>query len=115
MKYLCLGYHEQGRWEVMSEAERKALLEECAVYDEVLRRGGHCIELVRFDAETTTTLRFEGGRVAVSDPSLDGTAHLGGMMLLEARDLNDAIRLMSQLPCMRAGGRLEIRRIKEGD
>ena len=115
MKYLCLGYHERGAWEVISEAERKTLLEECAAYDEVLQRGGHCIEAVIIDAETTTTLRFESGRVAVSDPPLEDPARLGGVMLLEARDLNHAIQLMSRLPCMRPGGRVEIRTIKEGD
>ncbi len=38
---------------------------------------------------------------------------LGGVMVLEARDLNHAIQLMSQLPCMRMGGCLEIRPINE--
>ena len=34
-------------------------------------------------------------------------------MLLDARDLNHAIRLVSQMPCMRVGGSLEIRPINE--
>ena len=34
-------------------------------------------------------------------------------MLLEARDLNEAIHLMSLLPCMRVGGSLEVRPINE--
>ncbi|MPZ77821.1 MAG: hypothetical protein GEU77_14985 [Deltaproteobacteria bacterium] len=38
---------------------------------------------------------------------------LGGVMVLEARDLNHAIQLMSQLPCMGMGGCLEIRPINE--
>jgi hypothetical protein len=33
--------------------------------------------------------------------------------VLEAADLNQAIQLMSELPCMKAGGSVEIRPINE--
>ena len=43
MKYVCLGYMEEKKWETMSENERKAMMEECSAYDDVLRKNGHFI------------------------------------------------------------------------
>ena len=58
--------------------------------------------------------RFDGGKVSITDgPFAETKEQLGGIMLLEARDLNEAIQLMSQLPCMRVGGALEIRPLQE--
>ena len=47
-------------------------------------------------------------------PFAETKEQLGGFMLLEANDLNHAIQLMSKIPCMRAGGSLEIRPVNEG-
>ena len=115
MKYLCLGYHDEKTLMAMSESERKALLEESRAYNEQLRRSGHYLDGKALQgAAAATTLRFEDGRVSVTNGSVtDTNEQLGGVMVLEARDLNQAIRLLSQLPGMRIGGSLEIRPISE--
>jgi hypothetical protein len=41
MKFVCLGYIQEGKWERMSEQERNAMLDECFGYDDVLRKNGH--------------------------------------------------------------------------
>ena len=117
MKYLCMGYHEEAKWAAMSETERRALVEESLAYEELLRRNGHVVGggTALRDARTATTLRFaDGGRMSITDgPFAETKEQLGGVMVLEAADLNHAIALMSQLPCMRVGGSLEIRAINE--
>src|SRR5687768_15930845 len=116
MKYLCLGYHEEAKWAAMSEGERRALVEESLAYEALLRRNGHCLEGTALrGARTATTLRFaDGGRMSITDgPFAETKEQLGGVMVLEAADLNHAIALLSQLPCMRVGGSLEIRPINE--
>jgi hypothetical protein len=115
MKYLCLGYHEEKTWKAMSDSERKALFEECDAYDDILRKKGNYIDGKALQgARTAITLRFENGSVSITDgPFAETKEQLGGVMVLEARDLNHAIQLMSQLPCMRVGGCLEIRPINE--
>jgi hypothetical protein len=115
MKYLCLGYHEEGAWHAMSDSDRKALLAENAAYEELLRKHGHYVDGKALQgAPTATTLRFDGGKVSITDgPFAETKEQLGGVMVLEATDLNHAIQLMSQLPCMRVGGCLEIRPINE--
>jgi hypothetical protein len=115
MKYLCLGYHQDQIWESMSQSERKAILEETAAYEDLLRKNGHYVDGKALQgAATATTLRFEKGTMSITDgPFAETKEQLGGVMVLEATDLNHAIALMSQLPCMRLGGCLEIRPINE--
>jgi hypothetical protein len=99
----------------MSQGERKAILEETAAYEALLRRNGHYVDGNALQgAAAATTLRFEKGKMSITDgPFAETKEQLGGVMVLEAADLNHAITLMSQLPCMRLGGCLEIRPINE--
>ena len=113
MKYLCLGYYEQKAWQAMPQPERDALLDECRAYDEALWKSGYSLSGNALPgADAATTLRFEGGKVSITEgPFAQTREQLGGILVLEAKDLNQAIQLMSHLPCMRMGGCLEIRPI----
>ena len=110
MKYVCLGYMDPTKWKAMSETEINAFVDECLTYDEVLRNNGH---FAGGDAlqgpESAVTLRFQGGKVSVTDgPYAETKEQLGGILILEAKDLNHAIQLMSKHPGVR-GGPFEIR------
>src|SRR3954468_9551053 len=115
MRYLCMGYHEEQTWAAMSDDQRKVMLAENAAYEGVLRKNGHVVDTTALErAQNAATLRFENGKVSITDgPFIETKEQLGGVMVLEAKDLNHAIQLMSQLPCMRVGGSLEIRPINE--
>ena len=110
MKFVCLGYMDPSKWENLTDAERTAWMEECFAYDDELRRGKHFIggEALQ-PACNGATLRMQNGQVTVTDgPYAETKEQLGGIMLLEARDLNHAILLMSKHPGVR-GGAFEIR------
>ena len=114
MKYLCLGYHDLNAWQAMPEGQRMSLMRDVAAYDALLRKNGHCVDAQALQDGEAATLRFINGKVSVIDgPFAETKEQLGGVMVLEADDLNRAIRLMSELPCMRVGGSLEIRPINE--
>jgi hypothetical protein len=110
LRYICLGYAEERRWEAMTESERKAFVADCLAYDEELRRdgyvvGGEALQGIR----SAVTLRARGGEVSVTDgPFAETREQLGGLMVLEARDLNHAIALVSKHPGLK-GGCFEIR------
>jgi len=111
MKFVCLGYMEEDKWQRMSENERKAMIDECFAYDDELRKNGHFIggEALQ-SARTAATLRWKNGKVLVTDgPYAETKEQLGGILLLEARDLLHAIELMSKHPGVRLGGPFEIR------
>ena len=110
MKYICLGYMDESRWDAMSESERNAFVDECFAYDDVLRKNGHFVGGEALDSpRKATTLRFRYGKVSVTDgPFIETKEQLGGILILEARDLNHAIQLMSKHPGVR-GGPFEVR------
>lgn len=114
MKYLVLGYLDEKKLDTMSESEREAFIKECSAYDNVLRTNGHFVRLEGLEhAPNAKTLRHQNGKVTVTDgPYAETKEQLGGLLLLEAHDLNHAVQLMSKHPGMRVGA-FEIRAIDE--
>jgi len=111
MKFVCLGYMEPGKWEALSPEQRDALVEECFAYDDVLRKGGHIAggEALQ-PAKNAITLRWQNGKVVATDgPYAQTREQLGGILVLEARDMKHAVELMSKHPGVRLGGPFEIR------
>jgi hypothetical protein len=112
MKYICLGYLEPGKFENMSESERNTMLDECFSYNDELRKNGHLVaEEPLQPANTAVTVCWKNGMVAVTDgPYAETKEQLGGIQVLEARDLNHAIQLVSQSPGVKLQcGTIEIR------
>jgi hypothetical protein len=115
MKYICLGYLEPGKFENMSESERNTVLDECFSYNDELRKNGHLVaEEPLQPANTAVTVCWKDGKVAVTDgPYVETKEQLGGILVLEARDLNHAIQLVSQHPAVRYGTPFEIRPVAD--
>jgi len=105
MKYICLGYIEPNKFETMSESERNAMVEECLTYDDELRKKGHFAGGEALQGpQTVMTLRRKNGKVSITDgPYAETREQIGGILVLEARDLNHAIQLMSKHPGVKAG------------
>lgn len=106
MKFICLGYIDHNKFASLPQAEAMKLMEECMAYDDVLRRGGHFLGGEALDFPTTAvTLRGDRtSEIEVLDgPFTETKEALGGILLLEARDLNHAIALMSKHPGVRMG------------
>jgi hypothetical protein len=105
MKYICLGYYEPSKFESMSESERNAMIDECFTYDNQLRKNGHFAAGEALQpANTAMTVYWKNGKVAVTDgPYAETKEQLGGILVLEARDLNHAIQLISQHSGVKCG------------
>jgi hypothetical protein len=103
MKYVCLGFFDEAAFAQIPQADAQRMMEECFAYDDVLRRGGHFLGGEALDsARNAVTLRMKDGEVQVTDgPYVETKETLGGILLLEARDLNHAIALMSKHPASR--------------
>ena len=116
MKYICLGYIKPGTFEVMTEDERHAVLDECFEHNDHLRANGHLVDEVPLQApETALTLYWKDGKVPTTDgPYAETKEQLGGLQIVEARDLNHAVQLVSQLPGFKYGlGPVEIRPVAD--
>ena len=111
MKYICLGYYDIAKFEAMTESERNAMFDRCFEYDDHLRAngqwaGGEALQ----PAENALTLTWKNGKVATTDgPYTETKEQLGGILILEARDMNHAVQLMAQHPALTYGNIFEIR------
>lgn len=105
MKFVCLGFIDESKFATVAPAEAQRMMEECFAYDDELRRGGHFLGGEALDsARGAVTLSANGGAVEVTDgPFAETKEMLGGILLLEARDMNHAIELMSKHPGVKMG------------
>jgi hypothetical protein len=89
----------------MTEDEQHAMLDECIDYDDHLRANRHFAAGEALQPpETALTLYWKNGKVAVTDgPYAETKELLGGILVLEARDMNHAVQLISQHPGVKYG------------
>ena len=105
MKYVCLGYIAPEKLAGMSEKERETMFDSCFTYDDLLRENGHFTggEALQ-PPETGKTLRWKQGKVSVTDgPYAETKEQIGGILILEARDIHHAVELMSKHPGVQNG------------
>jgi len=110
MQYLCLVYVEERTFDEMSERDGQRLTNENIDHDEDLRRRGHLIHAVPLHPVTAaTTIRMRNGKISTTDgPFAETKEHLGGFVLIEARDLSEAIQIATKMPMARIGS-IEVR------
>lgn len=111
MKYICFGYFDKDKFDGMTESEQQAMFDTCFEYDDHLRANGHWAGGEALEpAQNAVTLYWKNGKVAATDgPYAETKEQLGGILVLEARDMNHAIQLMSQHPALMYGNIFEIR------
>lgn len=115
MRYVCICYDDKGAepkvGDVICHSETRS--ENHPVVHDLLRRGELVDSIFLESAERGTLLKVRQGRVSLSDPDAirGDQARPGSFAVIDARDLNDAIRIASKLPSAREGT-IEIRPIR---
>jgi hypothetical protein len=114
MRYACLGYYDEKAFMALPQPEQESLVQACFAYDDHLKRAGHFVDgLALQGANTAMTVRGGRGRASVTDgPYAETKEVLGGILVLEATDLNHAVQIMSKHPGL-AFGFFEIRPLDE--
>jgi len=105
MKYLCLAYGDEAGWKDLSKREQDAVLAQ----DQVLRKRGDLVRAV--ETSVTTVRAWDGTPSVVSVPFADSRVPLAGFGIIEADNLEEAIQLVTNTPCARAKGAIELRPI----
>jgi hypothetical protein len=105
MRYLCLLYYDEKKLEALSKSEYDALVAEALAYDDEIRQSGHYLASDALQSvRTATTIRFANGRASTTDgPFAETKEQLGGFILIEAPDLDDALRVAAKMPPARLG------------
>ena len=114
MKFLCLVYFEEKTLNALSESESAALTGECLVYGAGILKNGHYLAAEALQpVRTAMTLRVRNGQLSTTDgPFAETKEQLGGFYLIEARDLDEAVRVASKIPPARLGT-IEVRPIRD--
>ena len=110
MKYLCLVYFEEKMWDTISQKESDSITEQSLAYDEELVKSGYFIAAEALNSvHTATTVRVRNGKISATDgPFAETKEVLGGFVMINARDLDEAIQIASKIPLARWGS-IEVR------
>jgi len=106
MKYLCLVYGQESALQKLDDAH-------CLDFDQSIRDSGHCVSSEALESTSTaTTVRVRHGKVTITDgPFAETKEQLAGFYLIEARDIDEAVRLASKIPPAEVGS-IEVRPIR---
>ena len=105
MKFICFGYLDTQKWATLSANEQTALIDACFAYDDVLKKDGHWVGGEGLQGPNTARmLRKVNGKVSVTDgPYAESKELLGGLLIIDARDLAHAVELISKHPGVNMG------------
>jgi hypothetical protein len=114
MKYLCLVYVEEKTLNALPRNERRSLSDESMAFCERLQKAGQLLSASPLHpVESATTVRVREGKASTTDgPFAETKEQLGGFLMIDVPDLNDAIRIASHFPAARIGS-VEVRPMKE--
>lgn len=117
MKYLCLCYYDQKKFDALSEKDLEALGRACRPHDQALRDSGH-LRLVGSLAlpNASRTLRPGRGQPSVTEGPVARTGEpVGAFFMIEAADMDEAVAIASKHPGAHVGnflgGAIEVRQI----
>ncbi len=114
MRYLCLIYQDESLGESRSQQEAEALHVEYWHFTNAIKESGHYVGGNALQpTSTATTVRVREGKLSATDgPFAEAREQLGGYYLIEAVDLDEAIRVAARIPGARLGS-IEIRPVLE--
>lgn len=114
MRYLCLVHLDGAQMAALTPEEDAALTRESMAYDAELARRGILLHAEALqDPKSAVIVRARQGRVATTDgPFAETKEHLGGFILIEVRDLNEAIGVAAEIPVGRYGA-IEVRPVMQ--
>ena len=114
MKYLCLILVDEAKLASLNGEEAKKLVDVSIDYANMLDERGQLLSTYALQStQSATTIRVQSGKVLVTDgPFAESNEQVGGYLLIEAADLNEAIAIAAKHPGAFLGG-VEIRPVIE--
>ena len=114
MKYILLVHHDEESFRKRPEAERQSLLRESVQLAQQLNASGHYLSAAPLHPSSDTVcVRVRDGKPLVTDgPFAETREQLGGYFLINAMDVQEAIRIAARIPGARIGA-VEIRPVPD--
>lgn len=118
MKYLCLLWFDGTRLDTMPNAEKDEVDRRSLDHDRDLERSGHLIMAQALQSPAAAvTIKVRAGKASATDgPFIETKEHLGGFVLIEAKDMDEAVQLAAEIPLAKMGiASVEVRPIYNVD
>ena len=106
MKFLLLAFGDEQKSAALSESDMRALGEKCIAYDEELRATGRLVASGSLGWGAKSMRRRRGKLTITDGPFTEAKEIVGGFVIIEAADYDDAIRIASLHPAARIGEEL---------
>lgn len=105
MKYLCLAYYDHVKLDALSEADMAALESKCPPHDAALRATGQLVMQGSLGLPSSAaSIRPHQGKPSMTDgPFIETKEQIGGIFIIEATSLADALLVASKHPAARLG------------
>lgn len=114
MKFMLLIYNDGTLLDALPAEEADGMMRHCLAHADDLRRDGCLIESqMLHGAEKAKSVRIRGGRLTTTDgPFAEAKEILGGFNLIEAADMDEAVRIAAEFPWARTGC-VEVRPVQD--
>lgn len=115
MKYLLLICRDEQVWDALGAPTRRQIFEETTrLADELTARGQYLGGLPLHPSSSATSIRVRDGKTLVTDgPFAETREQLGGYMLIDVKDLDEALAIAARIPLARTST-VEVRPVREG-
>lgn len=114
MKFIALIYNDSTELATLPAGEADSMMRDCLSHADELKRDGYLLESQMLEGpETARSLRLRNGRMTATDgPFTEAKEFLGGFNLIEAENMDEAIRIAAQFPWWRTGC-VEVRPVRD--
>jgi hypothetical protein len=111
MHYMLMVYYNEERWAQLPEAQREKIMQESDEFRQGIVASGHFRASARLQPTSmaTTVREHSSKRVITDGPFAESKEQLGGFLLIECKNLDEAISIAARFPMVRLGGAIEVR------
>jgi hypothetical protein len=111
MQYLLLIYDNEKAWANIPEVEKNAIFSQYMEFSQDIVKSGHfrAGDALQPTSTATTVTMKDGKLVSTDGPFAETKEQLGGYYLVEAKDLDEAVKIAGRIPSVRHGGKIEVR------
>src|SRR6266851_5674454 len=105
MKFMLLIYNDSNLLDAMPSSEFDANMRHCLSHADELREQGKLMQSQMLEsAETAKSMRIRNGRMTATDgPFTETKEVLGGFNLIEAENIEEAVRIAAEFPWANTG------------
>jgi hypothetical protein len=111
---MLLIYNDDTLLDALPAGQADAMMRDCLAHADELRQDGHLLDSQMLEGpEKAKSVRIRHGRSTATDgPFSEAKEVLGGFNLIEARDMEEAVRIAAEFPWARTGC-VEVRPVRD--